>query len=118
MKAMAVKVAPGDEVPVTGTQAAVVPVVAATAMERQANAKGEISPGRQGRPTAVGIAVSPGDPGRAPNSVRRPAPAPARMPEPAAVMERRPTPGIIRNPVPAVIGVNPAAGIEVRLPST
>jgi hypothetical protein len=48
--------------------------------------------GRQRRPAAVAVGISPTHPCRTPDGIRRPAPTPATMMEPAAVMKRRPSP--------------------------
>src|SRR6266850_3468767 len=69
----------------------------------ETKARPETSRRRQGRPAAIVIRISPGYPGRRPNTVRLPAPTQMSMTEPTAIVERRPAPRIIRQPVPAAI---------------
>src|SRR6185437_3525155 len=88
-----------------------------TAEIGEAEARTVTGRGRQWRPAAVIVVISPGNPGWSPDRVGRPAPAPVPIVEPAAIMKRRPAPGIIRDPAPAAIGVGPMAVITIGRPA-
>ena len=72
--------------------------------------------GRQWCPSAIVVVVTPRHPGRSPQAIRHPTPAPDRMIEPSSIVKRKP-PGIVRLPVPPVISVKPAPAITIRLPA-
>ncbi len=59
---------------------------------------------------------SPGDPGRCPLVIRRPAPAEADRAMPPSIVERRPTPRVARAPIPTAIAPHPSPAVAVGLP--
>lgn len=66
-----------------------------SAMEREPDTGSKNRSGRQGRPAAIIIVVSPTYPSGTPFMTGHPTPAAARMMKPAPVVKRCPSPGII-----------------------
>ena len=85
-------------------------------MPGEADARGPMAFRGQGGPTAVGVVVTPGDPGGAPVGAGSPDPSNGTAAVPAAVVERSPAPGVGRLPVPAIVSPEPLAAVAIRAP--
>src|ERR1019366_10227634 len=85
--------------------------------EAPAHAQAELGVRRQGGPAAAVAARPQGNPGRSPDSIRRPDPAAPWMGIPPPIVERRPAPGLAGLPIPPGIAVNPVAPIAVGAPT-
>ena len=122
------KVTGGNERVTVRNQSEVKTRVHMAAAERESDPHIESGPGRQWRPAAIRVGITPSHPGRSPCGAGRPNPAIRRATVPSAIMEGRPAPRIIGLPIPTAIGQftsttatvgcqhQPQSGTSIQLP--